>query len=238
MTEPDQRVYAGATAAERIAARRARMLDAALDLLATGGWRALNVEAVSRTAGLTKRYFYESFSTVEELGAALIGQMEDDIVAATDIRLPRGDAVREATDLSVASAQLAIGALIRYLAGDTRRARAVFVELAGSPEANRLRLGLMRNIAERVAARAREFHGVTDDRPAADLAAALLVGGTIEAFLAWLDGRVDLTVDEMIDALAEFWAVVGDRAAAMPPPQSATPKTHVCELPDAEEPSE
>lgn len=214
--DPDQRLYAGATTAERVAVRRARMLDAALDLLASGGWRALSIEAVSRSAGLTKRYFYESFSSVEQLVAALVEQIEDDIVAATDAGLAPDPADRATADLSVASAQRAIGALVRYLADDTRRARAVFVELAGSPEANRLRLGLTRGIAERVALRARRYHGVTDDRPVADLAAALLVGGTIEAFLAWLDGRVDLTVDEMIDALAEFWATVGDRAAAMP----------------------
>lgn len=215
MTTPDQRRYAGATTVERVAARRARIVEAALDLLADGGWRALNVEAVSRAAGLTKRYFYESFASVDELGAAIVGQIEGEIVAAVDADAP-GDAVGDPADLSVASARIAIGALIRYLAGDPRRARAVFVEMAGSPEANRLRLGLMRGIAERVTVRARQYHGVTDDRPVADLTAALLVGGTIEAFLAWLDDRVELTVDEMIDALSELWAAAGDRAASLP----------------------
>ncbi len=217
VTEPSRRVYAGTTASDRAAARRARLVDAAVVVLAEGGWRALTVEAVCRGAGLNKRYFYESFAAVEDVGAALVSRTEEGILAATRPLEASGLHELDPAALSVASARYAIGGLVRYLADDPRVARAVFVELAGSAEANKLRIAMMRRIAERVAAAARDFHGIDEDRPAARVAAALLVGGTIEAFLTWLDGRLDLTVEEMIEMLAELWAVVGDRAAILPP---------------------
>src|SRR4029077_5184552 len=56
-----QRAYGGVSAEDRIAARRAKLLDAGLELFGTRGYATTGVKDVCREAGLTDRYFYESF---------------------------------------------------------------------------------------------------------------------------------------------------------------------------------
>src|SRR5699024_244921 len=44
-----------------------RIIAAGIELFGTVGYRAATVGAVCETAGLNKRYFYESFATLEDL---------------------------------------------------------------------------------------------------------------------------------------------------------------------------
>ena len=55
------RTYGGVSGEDRAAARRARLLDAGLERFGTDGWAATGVKDICREAGLTDRYFYESF---------------------------------------------------------------------------------------------------------------------------------------------------------------------------------
>lgn len=84
--EPAGRSYGGVPAEVRVARRRDRFLEAGLELFGTKGYQATSVRVVCREAGLTERYFYESFSNTEAL---LIGvyqrytdQMHEQILAA------------------------------------------------------------------------------------------------------------------------------------------------------------
>ena len=61
------RPYAGASREARERARRERIIAAGIELFGTVGYRAATVGAVCETAGLNKRYFYESFATLEDL---------------------------------------------------------------------------------------------------------------------------------------------------------------------------
>ena len=61
------RVYGGENQEERRARRRQQFLDAGLQLFGTLGYRAATVRALCKQAGLTDRYFYESFDTTEDL---------------------------------------------------------------------------------------------------------------------------------------------------------------------------
>ncbi len=80
------RPYRGIPADARVAERRARLLAAALDEIAGGGVAALSVRAICARAGLTRRYFYESFGDLDALLLAafddLHGEIADAIVAA------------------------------------------------------------------------------------------------------------------------------------------------------------
>src|SRR3954452_16606400 len=64
------RSYGGVSASDRVAARRERLLDAALELYGTRGYVATGIKDILREAGLTDRYFYESFNDSRELFAA------------------------------------------------------------------------------------------------------------------------------------------------------------------------
>src|SRR5699024_4632703 len=61
------RPYAGASREAREHARRERIIAAGIELFGTDGYRTATVGAVCETAGLNKRYFYESFATLEDL---------------------------------------------------------------------------------------------------------------------------------------------------------------------------
>lgn len=59
--------YAGKAASDRQAERREKLLAAGIKLIGSQGFAATSIDAVCAEAGLTKRYFYESFSNSEEL---------------------------------------------------------------------------------------------------------------------------------------------------------------------------
>src|ERR1700728_4573782 len=68
------RPYRGVSADDRRALRRARLIDAALDVIATEGIANLTMTSVRQLAGLTERYFYESFRDRDELLEGVLEQ--------------------------------------------------------------------------------------------------------------------------------------------------------------------
>src|ERR1700757_866281 len=61
----------GVPAGDRVASRREALIDAALEVFAAEGWSALSARRICEQAGLTRRYFYESFEDLDGvLGAA------------------------------------------------------------------------------------------------------------------------------------------------------------------------
>lgn len=67
MAVTQARSYQGLPAEERKEQRRQRLLDAAVSVYGTLGFRAGKVKLVCQAAGLTERYFYESFANSEDL---------------------------------------------------------------------------------------------------------------------------------------------------------------------------
>jgi AcrR family transcriptional regulator len=61
------RAYGGLGPAERVAARRERFIEAGTELFGDAGFRGATVRGVCAAAGLTDRYFYESFPSLEAL---------------------------------------------------------------------------------------------------------------------------------------------------------------------------
>lgn len=59
--------YAGKAASTRQAERREKLLAAGIKLIGREGYAATSIDAVCSEAGLTKRYFYESFTSSEDL---------------------------------------------------------------------------------------------------------------------------------------------------------------------------
>ena len=73
--KPPGRAYGGLSPEDRVAARRARLVQAGAALFGTQGLRATTVRSVCTEAGLTDRYFYESFASLEALLAAVYVDM-------------------------------------------------------------------------------------------------------------------------------------------------------------------
>lgn len=64
---PVGRPYGGRTQADRMSERRRRFIDAGIQVFGQHGYRAATVRGLCAQAGLTDRYFYESFESVQAL---------------------------------------------------------------------------------------------------------------------------------------------------------------------------
>lgn len=65
------RTYGGLSESERVDERRERFLEAGLEVFGTVGLRGATVRVLCKAAGLTERYFYESFTDTEALFCAV-----------------------------------------------------------------------------------------------------------------------------------------------------------------------
>lgn len=184
------RRYAGLAPAERARQRRSALLEAAEDLFGTQGYRATSVKQVCTRAGLTERYFYESFRDRE---AALVA-VYDHLV----------DGLRSATLESIAGvrrsefADRGLGAFIDFLTADERRAKIVLIEVVGvSPELEVRRHAVLTEFAGLVA----ELWLAPGEVTALHRMTAMgLVGGVNYLLIDWLHTDTSRRVDELLQA--------------------------------------
>jgi AcrR family transcriptional regulator len=199
-TEPYGRTYGGLSAAERVAARRERLLGAGLELFGTRGFEATGVREICREAGLTDRYFYESFGDGRALFVAVFDRVTDDLFGRVAV------AAAAAADDPEAQLRAAIGAFVRALADDPRLARIVFSEAGGAGrEVEQHLRATLRRFADLVAATARPHLGrrVSDDL--VRVLALSLVGTLERVVVEWQDGELGLPIDRIVDLCAELY---------------------------------
>lgn len=205
MANASTRPYRGVSAEARRADRRAKLLEAGLDLLGTEGWSGTTVRGVCARAGLTERYFYESYP---DLDALLVAVFDEIIGEATRVVL---EAVEAAPHDARAKSRAAIAAFVELLTSDPRKGRTAFVEAMGSEALMQRRLETLRAFAQLIAAQGRAFYGrsaVTAED--AELTAFVLVGGLAETLIAWLRGELDVPRERLVDHCAEvFVAAAG-----------------------------
>jgi AcrR family transcriptional regulator len=192
-TVTGERPYAGQTTAERKRARRAALIEAGLELLGTQGAQAATVRAVCRQAGLTSRYFYENFTSLDELLVAVF----DDVMATMTAGITEALA---GTDGSVAAAVSAFGTtFVTSALDDPRATRIGFIEAWGNETLMRRRVETLHNGAHLLAG---AVTAGADGQPAGDgavaVAAFVVVGGLLQSVLAWLDGSLQVTREALI----------------------------------------
>src|SRR5689334_2239927 len=121
------RTYSGVKHEDRQAARQAALMAAGLELLGTEGLAGTSVRAVCSRAGLTARYFYESFADLDALLVAVFDSVVGEVAAAVlaGVRSAQGGDAR-------AHARAAIAAGVQLMTDDPRKARILFVEARAS----------------------------------------------------------------------------------------------------------
>jgi AcrR family transcriptional regulator len=187
------RPYGGVEGPERAAARRRRLLDAGLELLA--GFDdppELTVRALCGQAGVSARYFYESFTDKDVLVAAVFDSVIADIAATTQAAVAAAPADEQI--------RAGITNLVRTIAGDARVGRLLFNPQLSNPVLARKRAGLGGFFAilsgqhVTTAYRVRESESVT-------ALAFFVVGGVGQTIAAWVAGDVDMTPEQVVDHL-------------------------------------
>ncbi|GAC69857.1 TetR/AcrR family transcriptional regulator [Gordonia soli] len=195
------RPYRGVSAEDRTRERRERLIDASLDVVSESGIAAATVEAIAGHAGLSKRYFYESFRDRDEILVAALDSVFEPMGARLRSALADGGSTDDRVAVTAAT-------LVHTLADDPRATR-LFLAAPGSAalEARRRHL-----VDEFTPALMRDVLDADPDDARRMMATTLMVAGTTEVLDRWLRGDLPLSREEFTDTLA----MLGRRLAAAP----------------------
>jgi AcrR family transcriptional regulator len=130
MSEPSVRRYSGRSVEEWKAARRERLLEAALELFGTDGYPATSVERLCALAKVSTRHFYHEFQNKEAVLLAVHAQVIELALRST------GEALAATAEAPVRERIVAaVDGYLRTIMTDLRRARISFVEVVGASPA-------------------------------------------------------------------------------------------------------
>ncbi|MDJ0395786.1 TetR/AcrR family transcriptional regulator [Rhodococcus sp. G-MC3] len=119
------RPYRGSSPEERRELRREQLLDAAVEIFGTSGFRSASIDRICSTAGLTKRYFYESFESSEDLLTTVYRRATTTMLSG--IHAPSAESSMTAEEVL----QAALSNFFEAIADDPRSARIVLLEVLG-----------------------------------------------------------------------------------------------------------
>lgn len=207
-TGPALRRYGGRGGEERRAERRERLLDAALSCYGEVGYHGTTVRLICARAGLTERYFYESFANGEDLLCAVylrhLELQRARIAAAMLEAGPQPDAMLEA----------GLRAFLLLARENPAGARLQFVEVLGvSPRVDRL----YRQAVEDFALLLRHWNSeLLQDEPAwrgdAATLAVGLVGAAVGIGSRWLLSGFAQPLEVMLETLLALFRGVWAQA--------------------------
>lgn len=110
--------------------RREQVLDAALRLIATQGYRAVSMEAVAREVGVTRPVVYGAYPSLPVLLAALVVREEQRALRVLAAIVPRDPGGRDPDDVLLASLRAFLEAVERH--PDTWRL--ILLPIEGTPK--------------------------------------------------------------------------------------------------------
>lgn len=218
------RPYAGVGAEQRVAERRERLLEAALEEFGTRGVLSTGVKDVCRRAGLTDRYFYESFGDRGQLFIAVFDRATAHLFEVVV------DALGVAPSTVEAQARAVIEAYVRALADDPRLARVVFVDApSAGPEIELHMRATLRRFAELAVVSARPHLPASMPEEVVRFGAIAAVGAIERLMIEWQDGELDLSIEQIIDYLVEMLIAarsIAGATSARPAAASARPSAN------------
>jgi AcrR family transcriptional regulator len=196
------RPYAGVDAADRLARRRARLLEAGLELLGTNVDPAeLTVRGICQQAGLATRYFYEGFADKD----AFIGGVFDWVIGRLAVTTQAAVAAAPVEQQTRAG----LTNIVRTIQADPRVGRLVF----GSQVSNTAVIRKRQETEALFVLLAGQHVETLTQRPTDERARAFsyfVVGGVTQTISAWLAGDVGLTSAELVDQLSAIVDAFGE----------------------------
>ena len=211
------RRYRGVDDGDRRAERRRRLVEAGLELFGTGGYQAASVRQICAAAGLTERYFYESFPNREDLLAAVY----EDIVAA--LRQGMGAALDAAPAGASAKGAACLDVYFAYIEANRPAGRVLLFEVLGvSPAIDRVYNQGMEGLA-RMLSRAAFGEGA----PAAEgsLFGLGVAGAVVAIGVHWILTGYNRDRAEIVAHCTALLAALADRPQITPPKGTARENT-------------
>lgn len=209
------RSYGGETHEQRVQKRHDQFIAAGKHLFGTVGYRRTTVRGLCKEAGLTDRYFYESFATIEDLLVAvyetLVGDMQLAIVGAlaqAEADQDPGVWIDRGLDAFFAAVE------------DAEAARIVWLEVLGvSPAVDAVYLRTLKQFADMVLALVREaFPNWAVDADIAPVVAMGLIGAASESAKNWMMSGYSVPRSNMVRGVSVILRGATLLAVAPPPP--------------------
>ena len=196
------RPYAGESPGERTFRRRQQFLEAGLALFGSIGYRATTVRVLCKQAKLTDRYFYESFTSTEDLLVEVYRNCMDELQRKV---LQAIATERPSADLKA----LINDGLDAFFSGveDARAARVIWLEILGiSPRVDQiynagingfanLFLGLARNLYPR--------WNISDEE--GQIIALAVIGAVSQSAMGWLLSDYKASRQVMVSATSRVF---------------------------------
>ncbi len=172
--------WSGVPLENRLALRRDKLIAAGVQLLGDESGPAVTVRAVCRQAGLTERYFYESFADRDEFVRAVYDEVCTRAMSAlTSASTPR-DAVEQ---------------FVALMVDDPARGRVLLLAPESEPVLIRSGAEWMPSFIELLQRKLTRI----GDPVRQNMVATSLIGGLTALFSAYLDGRLTATREQFID---------------------------------------
>jgi len=191
------RDYDGKTAAERVAERRERLIDAGVELFGERGYAATSIRAVLHQSGLRDRYFGESFADLDALLAAAYSRLIDEEISGCAAAIAK-------TTGGSAGARAMIGTITRSFEENPGKARIKAREvLSGGPISREQRRAGLRRLAQLVADLLPPSKSLNSSNSL--LLSLGIVAAADELLMTWMDGAEGLTRDRVIDVVTQLF---------------------------------
>ena len=200
------RDYDGKTAAERVAERRERLIDAGVELFGERGYAATSIRSVLQQAGLRDRYFGESFADLDSLLAAVYSRLIDEEISGCTAAIVKTSGGSE-------GARAMIDAIARSFEKDPGKGRIKSREvLSGGPVALEQRRVGLRRLSQLVA-------GLLPPSPALNssdvhMLAFGIVAAADELLMTWMEGAEGLTRDDVVNVVMLMFDAIAHRISS------------------------
>jgi AcrR family transcriptional regulator len=205
------RSYGGVSAAERVAARRDRLIESGLDLFGSQGFATTGIKDLCRHAGLTDRYFYESFRD----GSDLFVEVFDRVAAEIFNRVMRAVGTAERDPESQVRA--AIETYVQALAEDPRKGRVLFIEpVAAGAHADQHARASLRQMASAVSTVGSAHLPSGLPEYALQMGGLSMVGAIEKVMTEWHDGHLRATVEQVTEFLVQLFLMIGAGLGVVP----------------------
>lgn len=194
------RSYRGMSQADRQQDRRSRLIEAAIAVYGERGYRQASVKAVCEAAGLTERYFYESFANSDEL---LVTSFNAVTMA---VRQQSMEAARN-TGSGATQAERARAMLHAYYAclrDEPHSARVFLVEIRGVSAAVDAAFELALRAIAREITPALGLRGKGENA----LLQLAVLGGVIQLATSWVNQGYAPSIDDVTDTALQLVRVL------------------------------
>ncbi|WP_207345813.1 TetR/AcrR family transcriptional regulator [Arthrobacter sp. E3] len=230
------RRYSGMCSADRVLERHGRLIEAGIDVFGTLGYGCAKIKTVCQRAGLSERYFYESFESREDLLATIYDHLA--AVLLEELKTAFNDPARDL----VSSIKAGTGEVVHFMLDDPRHVRILLVEMVGvSDQLESMRHRSLNDFADETMNKllllcetdpkdAREWlaahpedQGMADILDFARLTAVSVVGGVNNMLLDALQGGTLHNTQRIIDVSCQLISNASLGIRALPEKQRLNP---------------